>query len=201
MLHNVLWCNFTLSKWYGTDPRCKIEGYHIESMVHLLNSYKEFKKNYSAGHNKILEKLFFELTGLRRAVFLDKTAKMSFEELTLNLPAELECLRLDLVLCGKNMVIIADVACPYELYTDVIYKSKKEKHADLLNFASKTCNCVFPPIIIGSSGFVHNKTLNNLMRPRLSKRRGKGLCKYFINSDIPFARNIWNKRCSLVHDR
>ena len=33
MRHNVLSCNFTLSKWYGTDPRCKIDGYHIESMA------------------------------------------------------------------------------------------------------------------------------------------------------------------------
>ena len=31
MQHNVLSCNFTLSKWYGTDPRCKIDEYCIES--------------------------------------------------------------------------------------------------------------------------------------------------------------------------
>ena len=84
MRHNVLLCNFTLSKWYGTDPRCKIDGYHIESMAHLLNNCKEPKKNYSARHNKICKKLCFELTGLWRAVFLDKTAKTSFEELNLN---------------------------------------------------------------------------------------------------------------------
>ena len=64
MRHNVLSCNFTLSKWYGTDPRCKIDGYHIESMAHLLNSCKKFKKNYSTRHNKICKKLCFDLIGL-----------------------------------------------------------------------------------------------------------------------------------------
>ena len=186
MRHNVLSCNFTLSKWYGTDPRSKIDGYHIESMAHLLNSCKEFKKNYSARHDKICEKLCFELTGLWRALFLDKAAKTSFEELNLNLPAELECLRPDLVLCGNNMVVIADVACPYDLYADELYKSKTEKYADLINFVSRIYNCVFLPIIIGSCGFVHHKALNNLMKLGLSNRRAKGLCKYFSNSNIFF---------------
>ena len=46
MWHNLLLCNLTLLKWYGTDPRCKIDGYHIESMAHLFKRCKEFKKNY-----------------------------------------------------------------------------------------------------------------------------------------------------------
>ena len=105
------------------------------------------------------------------------------------------------MLCGNNMVIIADVACPYDLYADELYKSKTEKYADLVNFVSRTYNSVFLPIIIGSCGFVHHKTLNNLMKLGLSKRRAKGLCKYFSNCNIFFARNIWNKRCSSVHER
>ena len=72
----------------------------------FLTAAKNSRKNYSTRHTKICEKLCFELTGLWRALFLDKTAKTSFEELNLNLPAELECLRPDLVLCGNNIVII-----------------------------------------------------------------------------------------------
>ena len=91
------------------------------------------------------------------------------------------------------MVIIADVACPYGLYADELYKSKTEKYGDLVNFVSRTYNCVFLPIITGSGGFVYHKTLNKLMKLGLSERRAKGLCKYFSNSNIFFARNIWNK--------
>ena len=183
------------------DPRGKIDGYHNESMAHLLNSCKEFKKNYSARHKKICEKPCFELTGLWRAPFVYETAKTSFEELNMNLPAEWDCLRRDLVLFGNTMVIIADVACPYDLYADELYKSKTEKYADLVSFVSRTYNCVFLPIFIGSCGFVHHKTLNNLMKLGLSKGKANGLCKYFSSFNIFFARNIWKKRCSLVRDR
>ena len=140
-------------------------------MADLLNSCKDFKKNYSARHNKICEMLCIKLTGLWRAVFLDKTANTSFEELNLKLPAELGSSRSDMVLCGNNIVIIADVACPCDLYADELYKSKMEKYADLVNFVSRTYNCVFLPTITGSCGFVHHKTLNSLVKLGLSKRR------------------------------
>ena len=64
MRYNVLSCNVTLSKWNGVDAKCVIDGYPIESMAHLLNSCKEFNRNYSARHDKICNKLCFELPGL-----------------------------------------------------------------------------------------------------------------------------------------
>ena len=36
------------------------------------------------------------------------------------------------------MVIIADVACPYDMYADELAKSNMEKDADLVNFVSRT---------------------------------------------------------------
>ena len=198
MRHNVLSCNFTLSKWYGVDAKCVIDGYRIESMADLLNSCKEFKRNYSARHDEICNKLCFELTGLWSCIHLNKTAKTSFPEL--NLVPELQPLKPDLVLKGHDMVIIADVACPYDLYADEVYKAKIEKYGHLTAFIASKYRCVFLPVVIGSCGFVHKKTLGNLIKLGLNKRRAKGLCKYFSNSNIFFARNIWNKRCSLVHD-
>ena len=78
------------------------------------------------------------------------------------------------------MVIIADVACPYDLYAGELYKSKTEKYADLVNFVSRTYNCIFLPIIIGLCGFVHHKTLNNLMKLGLSKEEQKDFANIFL---------------------
>ena len=61
------------------------------------------------------------------------------------------------------------------LYADELYKSETEKYADLVNFVSRTYNCVFLPIIIRSCGFVHHKTLNNLMKLGHSKNEQRTL--------------------------
>ena len=61
MRHNVLGCNYTLSIWYGSSPRCPLDNYHLKSMAHLLNSCWEFKDVYSARHDKIVNKLGQEL--------------------------------------------------------------------------------------------------------------------------------------------
>ena len=45
--HNVLPCNYTLSKWYESVSQvCSLDGCEVESMSHVLNSCKQFRNNY-----------------------------------------------------------------------------------------------------------------------------------------------------------
>ena len=92
------------------------------------------------------------------------------------------------------MVIIADAACPYDLYSDEVYKTKIEKYGHRTAFIASKYRCVFLPVVIGSCGFVHKKTLGNLIKLGVNKRRAKGLCKYFSNSNIFFLQGIFGTK-------
>ena len=60
--HNVIQCNYTLSRWYRNISQvCSLDGYSIESMSHILNSFKEFQINYSKRHDKLVDKIYQEL--------------------------------------------------------------------------------------------------------------------------------------------
>ena len=110
---------------------------------------------------------------------------------------KLQPLKPDLVLKGNDMVIIADVACPYDLYADEVYKAKIEKYGHLTAFIASKYSCVILPVVIGSCGFVHKKTLGNLIKLGLNKRRAKRLCKYFSNSNIFICKEYFEQKMFL----
>ena len=199
MRHNVLGCNYTLSIWYGSSPRCLLDNYRLESMAHLLNSCSEFKDVYSSRHDKIVNKLGQELESVSVNLFVNKCVSTSLEEL--NLPRSLLCLKPDIVTKHKKQVKILEFLCPYDLYLQNTFETKKSKYAPLKDaIESKSYQCDIIPFIVGSVGLVHSFCYVYLVQLGIPKRQAKGFCKWCSNSKIFFARNIWNTRCHLVHD-
>ena len=157
--HNVVLCNYSLSIWYPQQsPDCKIDGYHLESMGHILNGCKEFRNNYSTRHDTIVEKIASEL---RNVLALNKTVGSAFEELDLSPDEHPELnMKPDIVLWHENEVTIIDIACLYDLYIENLYQSKLEKYyciRDLLK--QHDYKCTIEAIIIGSLGTVHKKSI------------------------------------------
>ena len=56
------------------------------------------------------------------------------------------------------------------------------------------------PILVGSTGLVHCRTLQYLMDCGMPKNQAKGLCKWMPNSNIMAARDIWSIRCRLAKE-
>ena len=81
------------------------------------------------------------------------------------------------------------------------FREKFSNYEDLRSEVSKFYEeTVIYPIVIGLTGQVHKQTNNFFMKCGLPQRKEKGLCKWMSNSNIIFARNIWNSRCKLVKD-
>ena len=98
-----------------------------------------------------------------------------------------------MLLKGSNCVI-AEVSCPYVLYANEVYDEKRRKYATLSEEIERNgFMCSVKPVIIGSTGSVHKMALPHVMQMGLpkSKKQGKGLCKWFSNSNILVARSIW----------
>ena len=80
--HNVIRCNYTLSRWYRNISQvCPLDGYRIESMLHILNSCKEFRRHYSKRHDKLVDKIYKELQPFWSETFNNKTVGTSFAQL------------------------------------------------------------------------------------------------------------------------
>ena len=77
-----------------------------------LTAAKNSRKTTRPGITKFAKCFASSCPDFGELFFSIKQAKRSFEELILNLSAELEYLRPDLVLCGNNMVIIAERGLP-----------------------------------------------------------------------------------------
>ena len=103
--HNVIPCNYTLSIWYPQQsPSCKIDGYSLDSMAHILNGCREFKNNYSTRHNTPVEKIASELP---HVMAVDKTIGSTFKELGLSSSEHPELhLKPDIVLRQVHMTCI-----------------------------------------------------------------------------------------------
>ena len=199
MHHNVLGCNYTLSIWYHSSLQCPLDNYRLESMAHLLNSCSEFKDVYSERHDKIVDKLGQELKSVSVNLFVNKCVSTSLEEL--NLPRNLLCLKPDIVIKHEKQIKILEVSCPYDLYLQNTFETKKSKYAPLKDaIKSKGYQCDIMPFIVGSVSLVHSFCYVHLVQPGIPKRQAKGFCKWCSDSNIFFARNIWNTRCPLVYD-
>ena len=97
--------------------------------------------------------------------------------------------------------MIAEVSCPYDLYANEVYDEKRRKYTALYEETERDgFRCSVKPVIIGSTGSVHKMALPHLMQMGLSKKQGKGLCKWFSNPNILVARSIWNVRCRRLLD-
>ena len=56
------------------------------------------------------------------------------------------------------------------------------------------------PIVVGSTGLIHRRTLQCFMDCGMPKNQAKGLCKWMSNSNIMVARDIWSIWCRLVKE-
>ena len=122
--HNVIPCNYTLSRWYRSMSQvCPLDGYRVESMSHILNSCKEFRRHYSKRHDKLVCKICKELQPFWSEIFNNKTIGTSFTQLAS--VSTVKALKPDLVLKSRNFVVIMDVTCPYDLYMEESFQSMK----------------------------------------------------------------------------
>ena len=197
--HNLLPCNFTLSKWYEKDPKCLLCQYTPESMSHLLNSCQRFSGLYTSRHDKLVHKYAEEISKIWKMCTINKTAATSLPSITLSESSK--CLKPDIIVKDTNVVYIIDVACPYDLYIENAFLRKREHYDPLAaEIVRSGYKCQVLPLIVGSCGIIHRKCLPYLIKLGLTKKQSKGLCKYSCNSNILFARNIWSRRCSLIFD-
>ena len=198
MRHNVTACNYTLSLWYGSSPTCALDEYRLESMAHLLNGCKECKDVYSSRHDKIVSKLEIELGPFWNEIHVNKCVSTSLPFVSQD---DLLSLKPDVVLLKGPNCVIGEVSCPYDLYANEVYDEKRRKYAALSEEIERNgFRCSVKPVIVGSTGSVHKMALPHLMQMGLSKKQGKGLCKWFSNSNILVARSIWNVRCRRLLD-
>ena len=104
---------------------------------------------------------------------------------------DLLSLKPDVVLFKGSNCVITEVSCPYNLYANEVYDEKRRKYASLSEeIEHNGLRCSVKPVIVGSTGTVHKMTLPHLMQMGLPKKQGKGLCKWFPNSNSLVARNI-----------
>ena len=134
-------------------------------------------------------------------LFVNRYVSTSSEEL--NLPRNLLCLKPDIVTKHEKQIKILEVSCPYDLYLLLCshFRNKKSKYAPLKDaIESKGYQCDIMPFIVWSVGLVHMLCYVYLIQLGIPKRQAKGFCKWCSNSNIFFARNIWNTRCRLEYD-
>ena len=107
-----------------------------------------------------------------------------------------------LVLNSNYRVIIIDVACPYDLYTEKSFFAKIARYKALRDVVSQFYkeDSVYP-FVIGSTGLLHQKLLQFLMSCGMPKMQPKGLCKWMSNSSTMGARDIWSIRYRLVEEK
>ena len=195
--HNVLPCNFTLSKWYNVESKCNLCQYNPESMAHLLNGCKQFSGLYSSRHDKLVNKYADELS--KYWVFCKNNKLISTSLPDFNINEDLKCLKPDILLKNENHIYIVDVACPYDLYIQTSYNQKLEHYKQLCESIKHSgYQSDIIPLIVGSCGIIHKKCLHSFTKLGLPKTHAKGLCKFSSNSNILFANAIWARRCSLI---
>ena len=131
--HNVLSCHYTLSLWYPEhSPKCRLDGYYLDSLSHILNGCKEIKNNYSKRHGYILEKISSELKHHCDLIHVNKTIKTAFPEI-LEEPTVLN-LKPDIVVKQDTDMSIIDIAYPYALFMESAYQAKLEKYKSIKEF-------------------------------------------------------------------
>ena len=175
-----------------------LDGYHLESMSHVLNGCKKFSNNYSKRHDRVVEKIAEELTTSDTKIYVNKLFSTTFPEFKED--QYITTQKLDIVIKTGNKILIIDVACPYDLYTENTYKHKINYYKCLKKILTEAgFEANVEAIIIGSLGTVHNEALNVLTNQNMNKRKAKGLLKWCSTSNIISAKQLWN-RCRLVHD-
>ena len=157
--HNILPCHYALSLWYlEHSPECRLDGYRLESISHVLNGCKEVKSNCSKRHDTILDKVVSKVKHHCNEILVNKTIRGSFKEFTEESEHRSELnLKPDIVIKGKTGVRIIDIVCLYDLYIDSAYTDKLKKYQCVKEF-------------LGSLGTVHNKALNILTKHRMNKK-------------------------------
>ena len=85
-------------------------------MSHILNSCKEFRRNYSKRHDKLADTIYSELQPFCSETFSNKTIGTFFAQLAS--VSTVKDLKPDLVLKSRNFAVIMDVTCPYDLYME-----------------------------------------------------------------------------------
>ena len=137
--HNVLPCHYTLSLWYPEhQPECRLDGYHLNRMSHILNGCKKMKNNYTKRHDHILERISSELTHHCEKIYVNKTIKTAFPEILEE--STILDLKPDIVMKVGTDVSIIDIACPYDLYIESIYEAKLEKYRCIQEFLANKKN-------------------------------------------------------------
>ena len=114
--HNVLPCNYTLSIWYpGQSPACAMDGYRLESMSHILNGCTEFRNNYVARNDGVVQKISSKIPTSSQIFYISKTIQTCFADIAI--PNERgSALKPDFIVKKGTTVMIMDVACTYDLY-------------------------------------------------------------------------------------
>ena len=180
---------------------CILDGYSIESTVHVLNGCSKLKNNYLKRHDCIVEKIDSKIKSPENKVVVNKTVQTALRESGLQVEDNGELLlnlKPDIVIKQENKLIL-DIACPYDLYLTELYEVKLNKYRDLQRYLTMNyLECEVDAIIVGSLGTIHKKALKVLMNTGMPKSKAKGLLKWSSTSSIIGSRQIWNLRCKLV---
>ena len=173
--HNVLPCHYPLSLWYPEhSPECRLDGYYLHSISHILNGCKEIKNNYSKRHDYILEKISSELRHHCDVIYVNKTIETAFPEILEE--STVLNLKPDIVVKQDTDVSIMDIASPYDLFIESASQAQLEKYKCIKEFLSnRGIECNINAIIIGSIGTVHNQAIKILLKRRMNKGVSKGL--------------------------
>ena len=155
----------------------------VQFRKHGLTGCREFKNNYSARHNTLVENIAPELP---HVMAVDKTIGSTFKELGLSSSEHPKLnLKPDIVLRHENEVTIIDVASPYDLYIENFYQAKLNKYYCIRDlFQQNGLKCAIDAIIIGSLGTVYKKTLNVLFKAGMNKQQANGVVKWCSASCI-----------------
>ncbi|KAL1476202.1 hypothetical protein MTO96_018718 [Rhipicephalus appendiculatus] len=98
----------------NTDKRCRVCGYAVESLPHVLGHCMRHSVAYTGRHNRIVERV-------------KQAASKKFTVTHENRPVGDTNLRPDLVLARGEEAIIVDVTCPFENRPEALEAARAEK--------------------------------------------------------------------------
>ena len=167
-----------LSMWCPEHiPECQVDDYKFESMAHILNGCNEMKNNCSTRHGYIDDEIAAKVEPHCNAIYINKTVRCACPGT--NGETNVLDLKPDILMKDNDGVNIIDIACPYDLYIDIVYQNKVERYQcikePLKQQGIKFTVCA---TIFGSLAAVHSQAVRGFIYQKMNKSVAKGLLKW-----------------------
>ena len=190
------------------DKSCPLCKNPYDTISHVANGCMQFRNNYTARHNRIVNILQTEIKKYNKSFVIHREKNVSSDLIVnddeiqfANIFQDIQSRKPDLFLIDYDNMkcFILEVSCPFDAFIEDCYNTKFQNYqllCDLLTVCGFDCKILV--FVIGSLGHVHYRFRSGLKKLGVPNRVAKAITKYASVSVMIGTNIVWKLRYKLT---